>query len=71
MHITDAHLDEVRDQGFTIMEGFVEPELLAAAQDNLWDIYPRPDDYFDDPSTHPRLGQGQFSESRVANPDVQ
>ena len=61
MHITDAHLDEVRDQGFTIMEGFVEPELLAAAQDNLWDIYPRPDDYFDDPSTHRRLGQGQFS----------
>ena len=49
MHISNDHLDEVRTQGFTVMEGFVEPDLLQAAQNNLWEIYPRPDDYFRDP----------------------
>ena len=49
MHISNDQLDEVRTQGFTVMEGFVEPDLLQAAQNNLWEIYPRPDDYFRDP----------------------
>jgi ectoine hydroxylase-related dioxygenase (phytanoyl-CoA dioxygenase family) len=61
MHISDEHLDEVRTVGFTVMEEFVEPDLLAAAQENLWDIYPRPEDYFRDPETHRRLVRGQFS----------
>ena len=36
------------------MGGFVEPDLLAAAQDNLWDVYPRPDEYFRGPEAHRR-----------------
>jgi Phytanoyl-CoA dioxygenase (PhyH) len=61
MHISDAHLDEVHTKGFTVMEGFVEPDLLAAAQQNLWDIFPTPETYFSDPETHRRFVRGQFS----------
>ncbi len=61
MHISDAHLEEVRTQGFTVMEGFLEPDLLGAAQENLWDIYPRPDVYFSAEEDHRRLVRGQFS----------
>lgn len=61
MHISDAHLDEVRTRGFTVMEGFVEPDLLETARSELWDIYPHPDDYFRDADAHRRLVRGQFS----------
>jgi Phytanoyl-CoA dioxygenase (PhyH) len=64
MHISDAHLDEVRTKGFTVMEGFVEPDLLAAAQENVWDLYPRPEDYFREAESHRRLVRGQFSSIR-------
>jgi hypothetical protein len=61
MHISDHHLDEVRNRGYTVVENFVEPDLLAAAQANLWDIYPHPEKYFSDPAAHANLVRGQFS----------
>jgi hypothetical protein len=61
MHVSNAHLDEVRKNGYTVVENFLEPDLLAAAQENLWDMYPKPDDYFKNPEQHSDLVRGQFS----------
>jgi hypothetical protein len=61
MRVDDDHLARVWDQGFTIVEGFLDPATLAAAQDALWSIYPTPDEYFADPDKHPRYSRSQFS----------
>ena len=45
----DATLDEVRERGFSLVEGFLTPDELAAAQEALWLHFPRPEDYFADP----------------------
>lgn len=61
MRVSDAHLAQVREQGFTVVEGFLDPKTLAAARTALWDIYPTPEDYFADPAKHARYGRTQFS----------
>jgi hypothetical protein len=61
MKVSDVKLAEVWDQGFTVVEGFLDPETLTAAQDALWGIYPRPEDYFADPSKHPKFTKSQFA----------
>jgi hypothetical protein len=61
MRVSDASLGEVWDQGFTIVENFLDRDTLAAAQDALWGIYPRPEAYFADPSAHPRFARSQFA----------
>jgi hypothetical protein len=61
MHVSDHHLSEITTRGFTVVENFVEPELLAAAQENLWDLYPKPDDYFAASDEHNALVATQFS----------
>lgn len=55
MRVSDRALDEVRTQGFTVVEGFLDPDTLKAAQDAMWRLYPRPAAYFADPSKHPQL----------------
>lgn len=50
MHIRDQHLAELREHGFALIEGFLEPDLLRSVQAALWEEYPRPQDYFSDPS---------------------
>jgi hypothetical protein len=61
MRVSDATLDEVRARGFSIVEGFLGPEELAAAQDALWLHFPRPEDYFADPERFERYGASQFA----------
>ncbi|HEX4742386.1 MAG TPA: phytanoyl-CoA dioxygenase family protein [Caulobacteraceae bacterium] len=61
MRVPEAKLAEVWDRGFTVVEGFLDAETLAAAQAGLWDIYPRPEAYFADPSAYPRFARSQFS----------
>jgi hypothetical protein len=51
----------VRERGFSIVEGFLGPEELAAAQDALWLHFPRPGDYFADPERFDRYGSSQFA----------
>ncbi len=65
MRVADRNLAEVWDQGFTIVENFLDPDTLAAAQQALWDIYPRPEDYFRAPEDHPELSRGQFAGLRL------
>ena len=63
MRVPDATLDEVRHQGFSLLEGFLAPDELKTAQDALWKHFPTPDDYFADPATpeHTRFAGSQFA----------
>ena len=61
MKVSDQHLAQVWDQGFTVVEGFLDPDTLKAAQDALWTMHPRPEDYFADPGAYPRYAKSQFS----------
>jgi hypothetical protein len=61
MHVSDAKLAQVWDQGFTVVEAFLDKATLAEAQNALWEVYPRPRDYFADPSQHPRYARSQFA----------
>lgn len=61
MRMSDTKLAEVWDRGFTVVEGFLAPDLLREAQEALWDLYPRPESYFANPAAHPRFGKSQFA----------
>jgi hypothetical protein len=61
MRIPDAKLAEVWDHGFTVVESFLDPETLSAAQEALWGIYPRPEAYFADPAAHSKFTRSQFA----------
>jgi hypothetical protein len=61
VRVPDAALDAVREHGFTLVEGFLAPEELAAAQRALWLHFPSPDDYFADPSRHVHYASSQFA----------
>jgi len=61
MRVSDTKLAEIWDRGFTVVENFLDAETLEAARAALWDVYPRPEDYFADPSAHPRLARSQFA----------
>jgi hypothetical protein len=59
--VPDATLEEVRQRGFSLMEGFLAPEELAAAQEALWLHFPRPEAYFADREQHARYTTSQFA----------
>lgn len=65
MRITDAQLDEVRERGFTVVEGFLAPDELKVAQEALWLHYPRPEEYFANPDEHAWVTGGQFAGLRL------
>jgi hypothetical protein len=60
VRVTDASLDAVRDRGFTLVEGFLDPDELRAAQEALWLHFPRPGEYFADASRSPEYRGDQF-----------
>jgi hypothetical protein len=61
MRVPDAALDEVRDRGFALVEGFLAPDELKAAQEALWLHFPTPEQYFADTARHADLATGQFA----------
>src|SRR5437762_14235311 len=61
MRIPDENLAEVFDRGFTVVEGFLDKATLKDAQDALWEIYPRPKEYFANPDAHPKFAQSQLA----------
>ncbi|HXQ59240.1 MAG TPA: phytanoyl-CoA dioxygenase family protein [Acidimicrobiales bacterium] len=61
MRVPDASLDEVRERGFTLLEGFLSSTELHAAQQALQLHFPTPEDYFADPARHDRYAAGQFA----------
>jgi hypothetical protein len=64
--VADRNLHELREQGFTIVEGFLAQDELKAAQEALWLHYPRPEEYFADPSAHQEYTRSQFAGDRHA-----
>jgi hypothetical protein len=61
MRVSDATLAEVREQGFSLVQGFLGDEELAAAQEALWLHFPRPQEYFADREAFARYGSSQFA----------
>ncbi len=61
MHVPDDFLDAVRTRGFAIMEGFLSADEVEAAREALFEIYPRPEQYFADPESYRHLVASQFS----------
>ena len=61
MRIPDQNLAEVFDRGFTVVEGFLDKATLSAAQEALWELYPRPEEYFANPAAHPKFAKSQFA----------
>ena len=63
MRVSDAHLAQIWDRGFTVVENFLDADTLKAAQDALWEIYPTPEAYFADPEsqTNRRFQRSQFA----------
>jgi hypothetical protein len=60
VRVPDSVLDEVCDRGYSMFEGFLEPDELRAAQEALWLHYPRPGEYFADPDRFPQMAGDQF-----------
>jgi hypothetical protein len=61
VRVPDAALDEVRQRGFTLVEDFLTPDELKAAQQALWLHFPTPEDYFADPGAHGEYATSQFA----------
>src|SRR5437763_15330641 len=61
MRVPDDCLENLRRHGYLVFEGFLGADELDAAQEALWLHYPRPEEYFADPSAHQEYTQGQFA----------
>jgi len=61
VRLSETTLDEVREQGFALVEGFLAPDELKAAQEALWLHFPKPEAYFDDPERHADYARSQFA----------
>jgi len=61
VRVPDSALDEVRRRGFVLVEDFLAPDELKAAQEALWLHFPRPEDYFADPTRYPEYATSQFA----------
>jgi len=61
MRVSDSTLDEVRTRGFSLMEGVLNADELAAARAPLLLHFPRPEEYFADPPALPRYASSQFA----------
>ena len=57
----DAALDEVRERGFVARRGLPRTDELEAAQEALWLHFPKPDEYFAEPASHPQYAASQFA----------
>jgi hypothetical protein len=60
VRVPDASLEEVRDRGFSLVEDFLNPSELRAAQQALWLHFPKPEEYFADPTGYPEYAGDQF-----------
>ena len=65
MHIPDVILDDVRNQGYAVMEGFLTPHELAEARVGLFEEFPQPDEYFAAPDQFSHLTAHPFAGLRL------
>ena len=46
---TDAELEQWRTEGWVVLEGLVDVEEIDRAREDLWELYPTPEEFFGDP----------------------
>jgi hypothetical protein len=61
VRVSDTALDEVRERGFVLVEGFLSGDELRAAREALWLHFPTPAAYFEDTAAHAELAASQFA----------
>jgi hypothetical protein len=61
MRVPDRCVSSLRERGYLVFEGFLGSEELKMAQEALWLHYPRPEEYFSDPTAHASLTTSQFA----------
>jgi hypothetical protein len=61
VRIPDSALGEIDTQGFTIVEGVLSADEVAAAREVMWQHHPHPEDFFADPASHPHLAASGFA----------
>ncbi len=65
MKVSDVQLSEVRERGYTLVPDFIDQQTLAAAQEALWEVFPRPEVYFADPAVRQQFSKSQFAGLRM------
>lgn len=61
MRSGDDPIAQLRDPGFVLLPAFFSPDEIDAAREGLWEEYPRPEQYFADPSAYPQYSTDQFA----------
>ena len=61
MRVPDRCVADLRQRGHLVFEDFLDADELAAAQEGLWLHYPRPEEYFADPTAHAWLAADQWA----------
>ncbi len=61
MRLDQTHLESLDTQGFVIVEGFLDRDEVERAQSAMFEIFPRPEQYFADPGRWPEFGESQFT----------
>lgn len=64
MRVRDAALHEVRDQGFTVVEGFLSPAEVRTVRRALTREFPSADEFHADPAAHAELVATPFAGNR-------
>ena len=68
MRVPEEALAEIDERGFTIVEGLLDRDEVAAAREGMWRHHPHPDDFFADPDAHPHLAASGFAGIDVGFP---
>jgi hypothetical protein len=61
VRVSDEALDQVRERGYALVEGFLDPDELQAARQALWLHFPTPEEYFSEPDRYSQYATGQFA----------
>jgi hypothetical protein len=61
MRVPERCVTDLHERGYFLFEGFLGADELSAAQDALWLHYPRPAEYFADPTAHAWLAGDQWA----------
>ncbi|MEM7015814.1 MAG: phytanoyl-CoA dioxygenase family protein [Pseudomonadota bacterium] len=59
--LTAAQIEQFHRDGYLLVPGLIDPELLARAQRGITNDHPSPEQYFDNPDEFPRYNQSQFA----------
>ena len=61
MKVPESSLEQLRTEGYAIVEGFLAKDELADAQEGLWLEYPRPEEFFAAPERFEHLARDMFA----------